>query len=87
MATINIHSSYENQLANERAQNAALRQKEIEHVARLANLGRLLREAYQQEAVLEPDIAAEKLKGENEALRMAMRLEPEGSGSMGEDLD
>lgn len=56
-------------------------------MARLANLGRLLREAYQQEAVLEPDIAAEKLKGENEALRMAMRLEPEGSGSMGEDLD
>jgi len=86
VATINIHSSYENQLANERAQNAALRQKEIEHAARLTNLGRLLREAYQQETMLEPDIVVEKLKAENEALRMALGLEPEGSGSIG-DLD
>ncbi|KAF8545477.1 hypothetical protein BDD12DRAFT_914977 [Trichophaea hybrida] len=78
IATINIHSAYTNQLANERAQNAALRQKEIENGARLSNLSRMLREAYQQETILEPDIVIERLKAENAALRAALGVEGDG---------
>ena len=79
IATINIHSSYTNQLTNERVQNAALRQREIDNSARLSNLSQLLREAYQLETVLEPDIVIERLKAENMALRMAL--------GVGEDPD
>jgi hypothetical protein len=77
IATINIHSSYTNQLANERAANAELRQREIEGQARLANLSTMLREAYASETVLEPDIVIERLKAENAALRHAMGVEEE----------
>ncbi|KAI5853969.1 hypothetical protein BZA05DRAFT_395240 [Tricharina praecox] len=75
IATINIHSSYTNQLNNERAQNAALRQREIDNNARLTTLSQLLREAYQLETVLEPDIVIERLKAENVALRTALGVE------------
>lgn len=86
IATINIHSSYTNQLASERTQNAALRQREMDNSARLTKLSGLLREAYQQETVLEPDIVIEQLKAENEALRQALGvedLEGEGEGEGG----
>jgi len=75
IATINIHSSYTNQLANERAQNAALRQREIENNARLSTLSQLLREAYEMETAPDPDIVIERLKAENVALRAALGVD------------
>ncbi|KAI5820246.1 hypothetical protein BZA77DRAFT_301928 [Pyronema omphalodes] len=77
IATINIHGAYTNQLAAERATNAQLRQREIENSARLSKLSTLIREAYQQETVLEPDIVIERLKAENAALRAALGVEDE----------
>ncbi|KAI5793066.1 hypothetical protein EDC01DRAFT_717319 [Geopyxis carbonaria] len=84
VATINIHSSYTNQLAAERQSNAALRKKEAENEARLGNISRLLREAYQHGTMLEPNIMIEKLKAENQALREALGLEAEDSDGSGE---
>ena len=85
IATINIHESYTHQLANERAQNACLRQREIENGARLASLSRLLREAYQLET-LEPDATVmERLKAENATLRAALGVESDGADP--EELD
>lgn len=37
----------------------------------------MIREAYQQETVLEPDIMIERLKAENAALRAALGVEDE----------
>jgi hypothetical protein len=38
----------------------------------------MLREAFQQETILEPDIVIERLKAENAALRAALGVERNG---------
>ncbi|KAA8902616.1 hypothetical protein FN846DRAFT_780525 [Sphaerosporella brunnea] len=81
LATINIHSSYTNQLANERAANAALRQREIDTQARLTNLSTWIREAYAHATELEPDIIIEQYKAENAALREALGINDEPDSS------
>lgn len=73
---INVHSSYTKQLAAERQANAALRQQEADNRARLVTISAMLREAYNAETALEPDIMIEKLKAENAALREALDLLP-----------
>lgn len=75
VATINIHSSYNSQLQAERATIAALHVQEIENAARLTTLSRLLREAFQLETALEPEIIIQGLKAENIALRAALGID------------
>lgn len=69
-----MHSSYTNQLAAERASNAALRQKEIENEGRLTTISGLIRQAYQEQTELGADNTIEKLEMENEVLREALGL-------------
>ncbi|KAL0637984.1 hypothetical protein Q9L58_003063 [Maublancomyces gigas] len=83
-STINIHQTYTNQLQSERQQNAILRQNETESQTRLTTISKLLREAYQNETALEPDILIEGLKVENEALREALGLPKDDEGREGD---
>ncbi|PWW78313.1 hypothetical protein C7212DRAFT_200176 [Tuber magnatum] len=77
VSTINIHQTYTNQLASERQANAILRQNETESQARLTGISKMLREAYEQDTALEPEILIEGLKVENDALREALGLPKE----------
>lgn len=80
VATINVHSSYTNQLAAERNINAQLRQKEIENEGRLTNISTMLRQAYQVQTEMGDECRIEKLERENAVLREALGLGEEPKG-------
>ena len=71
MAIINIHKSYNAQLAIERQTSCDFRNEHFEWQGRLVNLGRILRDAYHNATSgdHETDVLIHSLKSENAHLR------------------